>query len=152
MFPAAVHLVVSRLNLLTHQSLLCVAEIIFSGWYNGYKEKSFQYVKANHFTTTMECCILKLSKGITRDHSWLSSCHCFWIGFELIGISLIQISWCVNTFYKVLVGSTASVHLLVAGEPFLCSFFGSTLIVIMILGLFGVSFKGGLFNGDNLSM
>ena len=50
------------------------------------------------------------------------------------------------------VGSTASVHLLVAGEPFLCSFFGSTLIVIMILGLFGVSFKGVLFNGDNLSV
>ena len=51
------------------------------------------------------------------------------------------------------VGSTVSVHLLVAGEPFfLCSFFGSTLIVIMILGLFGVSFKGGLFNGNHLSM
>ncbi len=50
------------------------------------------------------------------------------------------------------VGSTASVHLLVAGEPFLCSFFGSTLIVTMILGLFGVSFKGWLFNGDNLSV
>lgn len=53
---------------------------------------------------------------------------------------------------SVSVGSTASVHLLVAGEPFLCSFFGSTLIVTMILGLFGVSFKGGLFNGDHLSM
>ena len=49
------------------------------------------------------------------------------------------------------VGSTASVHLLVAGEPFLLSFFGSTLIVTMILGLFGVSFKGGLFNGNHLS-
>ena len=48
------------------------------------------------------------------------------------------------------VGSTASVHLLVAGEPFLCSFFGSTLIVTMILGLFGVPFKGVLFNGNHL--
>ena len=52
------------------------------------------------------------------------------------------------------VGSTASVHLLVAGEPFFVFFFffGSTFIVTMILGLFGVSFKGGLFNGDHLSM
>ena len=50
------------------------------------------------------------------------------------------------------VGSTVSVHLLVAGEPFLLSFFGSTLIVTMILGLFGVPFKGVLFNGDNLSV
>ena len=55
---------------------------------------------------------------------------------------------------SVSVGSTASVHLLVAGEPFFFCvlFFGSTLIVTMILGLFGVSFKGGLFNGDHLSM
>ena len=50
------------------------------------------------------------------------------------------------------VGSTASVHLLVAGEPFFCVLLGSTLIVTMILGLFGVSFKGGLFNGDHLPM
>ena len=50
------------------------------------------------------------------------------------------------------VGSTVPVHLLVAGEPFLCSFFGSTLIVTMILGLFGVLFKGVLFYGDNLSV
>ena len=50
------------------------------------------------------------------------------------------------------IGSTASVHLLVAGEPFLCSFFGSVRIITMILGLFGVPFKGKLFNGDNLSV
>ena len=50
------------------------------------------------------------------------------------------------------VGSTASVHLLVAGEPFFCCLLGSTLIVTMILGLFGVSFKGVLFKGDNLSV
>ena len=72
MFPAVVdlvvvRLVVSRLNLLTYQSLLCVAEIIFSGWYNEYMEKSFQRHEVNHSTTVQECCILKLSKSITKE-------------------------------------------------------------------------------------
>ena len=49
------------------------------------------------------------------------------------------------------VGSTVSVHLLVAGELFFwLSFLGSTLIITMILGLFGVPFKGVLFNGNHL--
>jgi len=30
-------------------------------------EKSFQRHEVNNFTTTMECCVLKLSKGITKE-------------------------------------------------------------------------------------